>query len=307
MLVSCKGLAFAYDERPVLDEITFELGPGCIGLLGANGAGKTTLIRCLLGLVPIGAGQAEVLGHDPATNSLELRQKVGYMPERPSLIGGLNAFETVVVCARLCGLADGAARSRAHQVLGFVGIGEQRYRPAEEYSTGMLQRLMLACALVHGPRLVILDEPTVGLDPFARQQVLELVAQISSGGEASVILSTHLLRDVERVCDQLLVLDGGRVAYAGGAREFSERRTGVLELKVKHSAQKLASALGRKGLEVAVLGDGRLVVEGTEPSVIWSTASEVGVQIRRLSPPSMGLEHSLEGLFPTAGGKAGPA
>ncbi len=303
MLVKCKGLTFGYGGEPVLDGIEFELGAGCIGLLGANGAGKTTLIRCLLGLVPIPPHRIEVLGYDPATRPLGLRQKVGYMPERPALVGGLNAFETVVVCARLCGLPDRAARSRAHEVLGFVGIGEERYRSAEGYSTGMLQRLMLACTLVHGPGLVVLDEPTVGLDPRARQQVLELVEQIVAGGEASVILSTHLLRDVERLCDQLLVLEGGSVTYAGGTRKFLESRAETIELKVKHSAADFARVLEGKGAEVQVLHDGSLVVRGVEPGLVWRLALESGVQVRRLSPVSTGFERSLEGLFGSAAGR----
>ena len=224
-MIAFEGLEVRYGATLALAGATLELEPGIIGLLGPNGSGKSTLLKALLGLVKPSAGQARVLG--VPLGGADLRARIGYMPEYDALVEDASAYEQVAFWGELSGLAPAQARDRAHETLYFVGLDESRYRNVSGYSTGMRQRVKLAQALVHSPELVFLDEPTNGLDPDGRTRMLDLVLKVRAELDASVVLASHLLADVERVADQLVILDQGRVKAAGrmaGLRRLLTRR-----------------------------------------------------------------------------------
>src|SRR5436305_5151772 len=227
------GLTVELGGRRVLDGLTAALRGRAIGLLGPNGAGKTTLLHTLLGFHRPAAGTARVCGHDVISETREIRQLLGYMPESDAFVAGMSGVRFVRLMAELSGLPPEAALERAHEALFYVGLGEARYRPIGTYSLGMRQLAKLAQALVHGPRLLLLDEPTNGLDPPARARMLELVRDIRDAGEVAVVLSSHLLRDVEQCCDEVLVVKAGRIAVVAdlAAERASNRR--FLELEVR--------------------------------------------------------------------------
>jgi ABC-2 type transport system ATP-binding protein len=208
-------LQVRYGRRTVLHDLTTEIPEGCVGLLGPNGAGKTTLIKTLLGFLTPAAGTATVLGMNAATDSLRIRQRIGLMPEQECHIPGMSAVSFVAYAGELAGMPGNQALRRAHEVLQYCGLAEARYRQVETYSTGMKQRIKLAQALVHGPRLLFLDEPTNGLDPDGRADMLELIRSISHGKHVNVIVSSHLLEDIERICDAVLIMKGGEVVTQG--------------------------------------------------------------------------------------------
>lgn len=305
MVLSCQALDYYYGSRPALAGVEFSLQPGCAGLLGPNGAGKSTLMNCLLGRRKIPAGRVQVLGHDPAREPLEVRRQVGVMPEADAYLPGVNGLEMTVFCARLCGLPRSQAMSRAHEVLGYVGLGEERYRQVEQYSTGMRQRLKLACALVHGPRLLLLDEPTTGLDPTGREQMLELIDEVSRRGGVSVLLSSHILGDIEQVCDQVVMLAEGRVVFSGDRQEFATHGSGRLQVKVKSQPERLAQALQQRGCQVRQPpGRGYLEVKlptGHAEGLVWRLAKQLGLQIRHLSPLAAGLDEAFRQALHDAG------
>ncbi len=238
VLVALESLTKRYPNVTALDDLTLELEPGIIGLVGANGAGKSTLLKILLGLVHATSGRATVLDLDAARDGTRVRALVGYMPEHDALPPDLSATELVAHLAELSGLPRSAARERTAEVLRHVGLYEERYRPIGGYSTGMRQRVMLAQALVHDPKLLLLDEPTNGLDPAGRDDMLGLVRRIGTEFGIAVILASHLLGEIERVCDFLVAIEGGRLLRAaplvvvhradrrraGRARGRSERR-----------------------------------------------------------------------------------
>src|SRR5262245_52560730 len=203
-----------YGRRTALDGVSLQFDSGALGLLGPNGAGKSTLLRVVLGFVPAETGSVSVLGAPPGADAKPLRARIGFAPEDDALLPGQTGVAAVALCAELCGLPRHDALQRAHDMLHYVGLGEVRYRRCETYSQGMRQRLRLAQAIVHDPELVILDEPTNGLDPRGRQEMLELVADLVRK-RMHVVLSSHLLPDVEAVCDQIAVLDSGRLVQSG--------------------------------------------------------------------------------------------
>jgi len=213
-ILSARELGLAYGSIVALHGVEFDLPPGRIGLVGANGAGKTTLIKILLGILRPTLGSASVLGFDATRDMLDVRSRIGYMPEDDCLPLDVNASEFVVYAAGLAGLPKNAARQRASDVLTLVGIEEERFRPLGGFSTGMKQRTKLAQAIVHDPELVFLDEPTAGLDPEGREEMLELIARLGGFG-INVLVSSHVLGDIERTCDWVLMLDGGRVLRSG--------------------------------------------------------------------------------------------
>ena len=210
-VLELEGVIKDYGRRRALAEVTTRLRPGVVGLLGPNGAGKSTLIKVVLGLVRLGGGTARVLGHDCRRQFRRVRQLVGYMPEDDCILPGLKGVEAVAYAGELAGLPRLVALRRAHEVLDYVGIGEERYREVQTYSTGMRPKQKLAQAIVHDPRLVFLDEPTSGLDPLGRERMLRLVRALFDRAGVSVVLSTHILRDVEQVCDDVLILGGGEI------------------------------------------------------------------------------------------------
>lgn len=260
LVITVTGLSKRYGPVTALDGVSFAVRPGITGLLGANGAGKSTLIKLLLGLVEPNAGTATVLGYDVARHGLRARERIGYMPEHDCLPADVSAAEFVAHMAQLSGLPPRQAWSRAADTLRYVGLDEERYRPIGGYSTGMKQRVKFAVALVHDPRLLLLDEPTNGLDPAGREQMLELIQRTGRTQGMAILMATHLLADVERVCEHVLVLDGGRLARAGPVAAFRSAKP-LLRVDVGSAdAARLAAALTHAGETVRVHA-GEVLVE----------------------------------------------
>jgi ABC-2 type transport system ATP-binding protein len=241
-----------------LDELTLSVEPGVIGLVGANGAGKSTLLKILLGLLAASAGSARVFDLDVATQGQAIRQRVGYMPEHDCLPLDISASDLVNHMARMSGLPRASARERTADVLRHVGLFEERYRPMGGYSTGMKQRVKLAQALVHDPRLLLLDEPTNGLDPAGRDEMLELIRRTGTEFGIAIIMASHLLGEIERVCDYLVAIDAGRLLQAAGLDTFTQQTTTLL-VEVDESPALLAQRLEAGGLAVKVDGHHVLV------------------------------------------------
>lgn len=300
-VVELQGLEVKLGGRPILQGLNATLSGRCIGLLGPNGAGKTTLLHTLLGFYKTSGGTARVLGRDIRTETREIRSLMGYMPENDAFIAGMTGVRFVRLMAELSGLPPAQAIERAHEVLFYVGLGEARYRAVDGYSLGMRQAAKLAQALVHGPKLVFLDEPTNGLDPVARERMLRLIRDIRDNGDVRMILSSHLLRDVEECCDQVLVLKGGKVAVTCDleAERRSNRNFLDLELRTESGAASdpgFTAALEALGAEVAASSRQRIKVvlpEGVGVRDLYKLAAERKVQIRRLDYK----RDSLEDIF----------
>jgi ABC-2 type transport system ATP-binding protein len=253
--IEVADLTFAYRTEPVLQEVSFTLGPAAVGLLGPNGSGKTTLLRGLMGQIGVRPGQVRVGGVDMARHARRGRARLGWMPERGGVIPGFSGVALVAYLGELAGMPRQDAMQRAHEVLHFVGLGDERYRPSETYSQGMRQRLKLASALVHDPRWLLLDEPTSGLDPGGRVAMLELVADLAGRKGMGVILSTHLLADVEAVCQEILVLRRGRLLER---KPVSGRdATGQHAFEITGFGDEEAFLAGLRRLAVRVEQDGR--------------------------------------------------
>lgn len=292
MLLELHDITKTYGKITALDALSVAVPPGAVGLLGPNGAGKTTLIRALLGLIAIDSGSGDVLGFDLRTRPLDIRQAVGLVPEDECLFPSVSGVEFAAYAGELCGMCRTDALQRAHEVLNHVGLGEARYRPAESYSAGMKQRLKLAAALVHDPRLLILDEPTNGMDPAGREEILELARDLAHGKEMSLIFSSHLLPDVERVCDHVLVLGQGRLLAQGRIQELKELHNRCYEVRVKRDAEDFARRLRAAGCSVRDQNHHLLVQlppEQTEQT-LWAVAAAGGEQIRHLRPQRSTLE-----------------
>ncbi|GAA4193461.1 ABC transporter ATP-binding protein [Microbispora amethystogenes] len=281
-----EGLTKRFPRVTALDHLTVAAGTGVTGLVGANGAGKSTLIKILLGLVPPTSGSASVLGLDTATQGLEIRRTVGYMPEHDCLPPDISATEFVVHMAQMSGLPRTAARERAADTLRHVGLDEERYRPMGGYSTGMRQRVKLAQALVHDPRLVFLDEPTNGLDPQGRDDMLALIRRVGTEFGISVLVTSHLLGELERVCDHVIVIDGGRLLRSSAIREFT-RAEQTIAVEVEEGQRQLADRLTGGGETVAV--QGRLLTVQVSPDdpgrtydAVRDAVSDLGLSLLRL-------------------------
>jgi ABC-2 type transport system ATP-binding protein len=292
MLFALHDVTKTYGEITALRQLTVSVPPGAVGLLGPNGAGKTTLIRTLLGLITVDSGGGEVLGLDVHARRLEIRQSVGFAPEDECLFPGMAGIEFAAYAGQLCGMARADAMQRAHEVLNYVGLGEARYRPAESYSTGMKQRLKLASAIVHDPKLLILDEPTNGMDPAGRQEILELARDLAHNKDMSLLFSSHLLPDVESVCDHVLVLAGGRLLAQGRISELKQPHARSFEVRVKADPAGFASRLTQQGFGVEPRDD-LLVVRlpaAASSDLLWELAAASGEQIRYLRPQRSTLE-----------------
>jgi ABC-2 type transport system ATP-binding protein len=274
-LFTADRLTIRYPGVLALDALQLEVEPGVIGLVGANGAGKSTLIKVLLGLLRPTSGRVTVLGLDPARDGVAVRQRVGYMPEHECLPPDMVAAEFVAHMARMSGLPQDAARERSAETLRHVGLYEERYRPIGEYSTGMRQRVRLAQDLVHDPRLLLLDEPTSGLDPAGREEMLALVRRIGTTFGIAVLMASHLLGEVERVCDHLVAIDGGRLLRSAPIGDFTTR-TRILAVEVGSGQEDLREALGAAGLASRVEGDLVLVELGGSDVAPPATAASHG-------------------------------
>ena len=242
-VVEIHGLEVRYGKHVAVQDATASFPVGAVGLLGRNGAGKTSILRALLGLVRPAAGRLAVLGRSPAADAAAVRREVGYMPEKDCHVPGLNGYETVELAARLTGLPPRDAARRAHEVLYWVGLDEQRYRPVASYSTGMRQKVKLATALVHDPRVLFLDEPTNGLDPDGRREMLRLIETLAGELQKSVLLSSHILPDVERVCRDVVVMESGRVVRAGTVEELTRGLERSIDLEFYGAREAVLAAL----------------------------------------------------------------
>src|ERR1700716_2104992 len=244
-VVTLEGVTVAYGSNRALQDVTSSFASGAVGLLGPNGAGKSTMLKALLGFIVPERGRMTVLGLDVATAPLEIRARVGYMPETDAHIPGMNGVSFVAYCGELAGLPRVDATERAHEVLFYVGLGEARYRNVETYSTGMKQRIKLAQALVHDPDLLFPAEPPNGMDPKGRDEMLELVRDLAHNKGVNLILSSHLLPDVEYTCDHVVVMDKGRIAAQGGIEALKQPRGKVFELRVKTPTTELEPFIAR--------------------------------------------------------------
>jgi ABC-2 type transport system ATP-binding protein len=292
MLFVLDEVTKTYGKITALRKLSVSVPPGAVGLLGPNGAGKTTLIRTLLGLITVDDGGGQVLGMDIRTGRLDIRQAVGFAPEDECLFPGVPGIESVAYAGELCGMARTDAMQRAHEVLNYVGLGEARYRRVESYSTGMKQRLKLAAAIVHDPRLLILDEPTNGMDPAGRQEVLELARDLAHNKGMSLLFSSHLLPDVEAVCEHVLVLGNGRLLAQGKIQDLKQPHGRTFEVRVKADPARFARRLAELGCGVEPRDDLLRVQlpEGRSHDLLWQVAASSGEQIRYLRPQRSTLE-----------------
>ena len=294
-VIACERLYKRYGWITALKGVTLSIEPGVTGLLGPNGAGKSTLISVLLGQTPRSDGRASVLGLDVREQQRLIRRRVGFVPENDCVIPGLTGTGYVCYAGRLAAMSYGDSMQRAHEVLDYVGLDEARYRPVEEYSTGMKQRLKLAQALVHDPDLLLLDEPTNGMDPQGRQAMLSLITDLSRAG-ISVLLSSHLLPDVERVCERVVIMGGGEVLTTGRIAEMNEPHPTLYHLDFTGDVAAFRHSLEERRVRVLEAADGRfhveLPAEGTQTTVLEaSQAAEVRLQ--RLSPKQSSLEETF--------------
>jgi ABC-2 type transport system ATP-binding protein len=294
-VVTLDRVTVTYGKNAALNDVTAAFAAGAVGLLGPNGAGKSTMLKALLGFVVPDQGEMRVLGYDVRTSPLPIRARIGYMPESDSHIPGMNAVSFVAYCGELAGLPRVDAMQRAHEMLFYVGLGEARYRNVETYSTGMKQRIKLAQALVHDPDLLFLDEPTNGMDPKGRDEMLELVRDLAHNKGVNLILSSHLLPDVEYTCNHVVVMDKGRVATAGPIAALKQPRGRVYELRVKTDSplEAFIERLRTAGLDVHETDEDvmRVFVPGEKGArELFSLASEQRVQVRHLRPSVPTLE-----------------
>lgn len=292
-LLRLTGLTKQYPGVTALNDLTLELPPGRIGLVGANGAGKSTMFRILLGLAHPTAGHVEVCGIDVARDPVGVRSRLGYMPEHDCLPLDQTAADVVSTFGELSGLPPRAARQRASDILDLVGLDEARFRPIGGFSTGMRQRAKLAQALVGDPVLVLLDEPTAGLDPIGREEMLKLVDRLGSFG-ISVLMATHLLDDVQAVCDHVVMIDGGTLVVSGETSSLLER-TGVVTIDVGRHTDDLVAALARRGV-TAVAADGLVeatVADDAQMDLLRDVVAELGLPLFRLSTRLTSLDEAF--------------
>ena len=290
-----ENLTVKYGSRTAIPNLTVSIPEGCIGLLGPNGAGKTTLIKTLLGFVQPANGTATVMGLNAARDPLRVRQRIGLMPEVDCHIPGMNGVTFVAYAGELCGMPVAQALRRAHETLEYCGLGEARYRAVETYSTGMKQRIKLAQALVHGPSLIFLDEPTNGLDPDGRDEMLKLIRDISQNKAVNVIVSSHLLPDIERTCDSLIVMQKGKIAAQGSMTEMQEMSDTQYDVELRIPNEAFISALAQRRLTVqTVIGSQYRVLnvgaEGDIGSLLFAAAKETGAQVRGFRTALRSLE-----------------
>ncbi len=295
-VIELQSLEVRLGGRTVLDGLTGELRGDAIGLLGPNGAGKSTLINTLLGFHEPVRGAARVFGLDICRDRARIRQGIGYMPENDSFIGNMSGVRFVRFMAELAGLPRSEALERAHQALFYVGLGEVRYRKISTYSLGMKQLIKLAQALAHGPRLLILDEPTNGLDPMARQRMVQTIQEIRKEGSIRLLISSHLLRDIDETCDEVLILKQGRVAALRNIEEERRSNRNFIEMETVGSTTKFCERLRGLGCECASFPDGRVKLvmpDRIEVRDVYALASENNVEIRRINR----RRDSLEDIF----------
>ena len=295
-VIELAGLSVRFGNRDILQNLRVSLTGRTIGLLGPNGAGKSTLIQTLLGFVPLSGGSASIFGRDIHQQTRELRALVGYMPENDAFIANLTAVSFIRMMGELAGLPPEAALERAHEVLFYVGLGEARYRLLGTYSLGMKQLAKLAQAIVHGPRLLILDEPTNGLDPPARIRMIRLIKEMKDTGSMHIVLCSHLLRDVEETCEEVLILKKGRIVHYSNREEERRANKRFVELETVGEEKDFTGALTALGCECVAAGFGRIkavLPPDFELREIYRLAADRDLQLRRLNY----RRDSLEDIF----------
>lgn len=295
-VIELDGLEVRLGGRTVLDGLTGQLRGNAIGLLGPNGAGKSTLINTLLGFHTPSRGTARVFGFDVRHARSMIRQRVGYMPENDSFIGNMSGVRFVRYMAELAGLPPRAALERAHEALFYVGLGEVRYRKVSTYSLGMKQLVKLAQAMAHGPQLLILDEPTNGLDPIARQRMIQTLQEIRRQGSMRLLISSHLLRDIDETCDDVIMLKQGRIAGLCNIEEERRSHRNFIEMEAAGEIEQLCDALRVQGCECAAFPGGRIKLVMPDHIAmrdLYAAAAAHRVQIRRINR----RRDSLEDIF----------
>lgn len=295
-VIEISGLTKRYGSHYAIRDINIAVPVGVTGLLGPNGSGKSTFIKAILGLVKPDAGSGHVLGTPWPQQVKKLRDQIGYLPEDDCYILGLQGVESVQMMARLSGLPKTEALRRAHEVLDFCDVGQERYRNVETYSTGMRQKLKFAQALVHDPQLIILDEPTTGLDPTQREEFLDRIHALAHKFQKSILLSTHILHDVQQVCDQVIILVRGQVRLADSLANLQRPTQSGVKLHVIQDGLRFADALRRQGMRVFCESDQELRVDGQTSDtaqVIWAASKRESVFIQRMDEARNSLETSF--------------
>ncbi|MGD0464835.1 MAG: ABC transporter ATP-binding protein [Tepidisphaeraceae bacterium] len=292
VLFQLEAVTKTYGAIRALDDLSVTVPPGAVGLLGPNGSGKTTLIRTLLGLIPVDSGSGQILGMDFRRRQLDIRREIGFAPEDECLFPRTDGVGFVAYAGELVGMSSKSAMQRAHEVLDYVGLGEARYRKVESYSTGMKQRLKLASTIVHDPKLLILDEPTNGMDPAGREEILHLAHDLAHNKGINLLFSSHLLPDVEAVCDYIVVLGAGKLLTQGYIQQLKQVHNRCFEVRLKSDGSLFAQRLAEFGYSTQCHEDLLLVQipEGGSQQVIWRTAAEQNLQIRYLRPQRSTLE-----------------
>jgi len=305
-IIFLRGLRQSYGEFEALRGLDAEIEGGAIGLLGPNGAGKSTLLKTLLGLVPYDSGSVEMLGYKLPEDVFEIRQRIGYMPETEAVHPRLKAIDYVTYAGVMCGLPRKEAFQRAHDILHHVGLGDARYRRLETYSTGMKQRAKFAQALVHGPKLLFLDEPASGLDPRGREDMLGLITDVRSRG-IHVVVSTHLLQDVERTCDHVFLMNAGKIVYNGPIDRLRRSEESTWLVEVKKDEERFKRILEDAGCTVDFSGFKLRVKvpEGEDGRFIFRKAIDRGFQIRHFTQSRLTLEMAFMELVQRDGRASG--
>ena len=294
-VITARNLRKMYGPHLALDDINLEIPPGAVGILGPNGAGKSTLFKCLLGLIKTTSGDGTVLGYDIRTEGDMIRSRIGYMPEYDALDPGLAAVDQVRYAGELLGMNPAHATRRAHEVLEYVGLKDQRYRKIETFSTGMKQATKLACALIHDPEILICDEPTNGLDQRAREFMLQTLRRTVSEGGRSVLMSSHVMDDIQDVCDRIVMIHKGKIVVQRRIEDLAKQVEREIEISVWGGASRMQAALEGRGFEVRRLGRVLRVgrVDDSTTFSILEAAVEAGVQVRQMQE----YEPDLEDIF----------
>lgn len=309
MILQLDGLTVRYGAFTALSNFTLQFEGGSMGLLGPNGAGKSTLIRAILGLLKPDGGSGRVLDRDLATQGLAIRRELGYMPERDCFFPAMSGVRSIQFAAELAGLSMREARQRAHEAAHWVGLGDERYRPVESYSTGMKQKVKLAQSIVHSPKLLFLDEPTNGLDPKAHREMIELAREIVRQRGIHLILATHLLHDVEQVCEQVAVIEKGELRRFGSIDSLRTRERRLYHARVSGDFARFQENAVKFGMELRPENDGNCILAlppGSDTAPVFRAAREAGGYIVELRESRRSLQEvfleSLQGGPKTPGG-----
>ena len=294
-VITARNLRKMYGPHLALDDVNLEIPSGAVGILGPNGAGKSTLFKCLLGLITTTSGEGTVLGYDIRTEGDKIRSRIGYMPEYDALDPGLSAIDQVRYAGELLGMNPAHATRRAHEVLEYVGLKDQRYRKIETYSTGMKQAAKLACALVHDPDVLICDEPTNGLDQRAREFMLQTLRRTVSEGNRSVLMSSHVMDDVQEVCDRIVMIHNGKIVVQRRIEDLARQIEREIEISVWGGASRMQQELESRGFVVRRLGRVLRVDRADDSTTrkILEAAVSADVQVRQMQE----YEPDLEDIF----------